>query len=225
MDDLPEGCLLTCERSKPLGTAHAIWCARKAIDGSFAVINADDFYGWEAFTAMSKLLEETKADPVKDSYCMVAYRLEKTLSQNGHVARGVCRFNDQRELEKVTEYTRIVDTREGPVDISKPDCPVKLNPSDPVSMNLWGFTPSIFGHLERAIREFIQENGNDPRAEIYIPFVVDELIRKNLATVVAVNSESDWFGVTYPEDRSFVQNQIAALIEKGVYPNPLISNN
>lgn len=128
------------------------------------------------------------------------------------------------ELKKVTKDTRIVDTNNGPVDLSVSEHPVALNYSDLVSMNLWGFTPSIFSYLEQAIRKFIRTRGKDPRAELYIPFVVDELICSNRATTIVAMSWSEWFGVTYPGDKATVQNEIYKLIQQAVYPDPLINN-
>lgn len=221
IDDLPDGCCIVGDRTKPLGTAHAIWCARHAIEGPFAVINADDFYGREAYTAMANALNALSEEDGVNPFCMVAYRLGDTLSEHGHVARGVCKVDSDNQLVKVTEHTRIILDCTGPVDVSNPDEPVYLSKEDLVSMNFWGFGPGIFSKLEKAIREFVMSDGENPSSEIYIPFVVDELIRKNLARVDVLRAGSNWFGVTYPEDKSRVQHEIHKLIEAGTYPDPL----
>ena len=223
VDDLPEGCQAIPGRTKPLGTGHAIWCARHAIDGPFAVVNADDFYGREAFRKMPHPLSLLSSSKTPVELGMVAYRLDKTLSEHGHVSRGICRLSETGELRSVSEHTRIVKSPMGPIDLSQPGYPVQLRNDDPVSMNLWGFTTAIFLHLEAAIRVFIKESGSDSSAELFIPFVVDSLIRSGQARVKVLHSESVWFGVTYPDDKAVVQAGIAGLIERGTYPHPLIS--
>lgn len=217
LDDLPRGATLSCDREKPLGTGHAIWCARSQVNGPFAVINADDFYGREALETMCGALSELKSS-ARDTFCMVAYRLENTLSENGHVSRGICRLSDEGKLERVTEHTKIVKTEKGPMDMVGE---VALCNDDLVSMNLWGFTDEVFDYLEVAVFDFIEKFGHQPKSELYIPFVIDELIQKNTVSVNVLQTDSSWFGVTYPEDKPLVREGIRGLIRSEVYPDPL----
>ncbi|MDO4722943.1 nucleotidyltransferase family protein [Porphyromonas circumdentaria] len=210
----------TCppEREKPWGTNHAVLMAKEEVREPFCVINADDFYGREAFVAMAKALQEVEPTS-KDNYFMVAYSLGNTLSESGTVSRGVCSVNSEGCLEKVEEQTALIrkDADTCWDEKSKLTFPIET----PVSMNFWGFTPDYFTYSEEAFKEFLSEYINEPKKEFYIPFMVDLLIHKKGAKVHLLTSEAQWFGVTYPEDREAVVARLKSFVEKGKYPSPL----
>ena len=214
LNDLPEPYKVPEGRTKPWGTAHATRSARSIVKEPFAVINADDFYGRDAFAKLGAFLSEAK--PMQ--FAMVGYKLELTLSENGSVARGVCKVAEDGALESVTEMTKLVragDTAENQEDSANP---VKVPLDARVSMNLWGFSPELFDELERRFPEWLAENGAKEKSEWYIPFVVDELIREGKATCKVLPTESSWFGVTYREDKPFVMAEIKKLVDAGEYP-------
>jgi NDP-sugar pyrophosphorylase family protein len=221
LNDIPEGLSFSNEREKPWGTAHAIWAARNVINEPFAAINADDFYGRDAFDTMSQFLKSPKAAG-KNYYSMCGYMLENTLSEHGSVSRGICQTDDRGLLISIAENTHIQTNANGIiVNTSKDGKVTELNAKDTVSMNFWGFTPDIFSYIEEQFREFIKNNGNDSKAEIYIPFVVDELIQKKLARTEVLKSNAKWFGVTYAEDKIKASENIRSLIRSGLYPDNL----
>jgi dTDP-glucose pyrophosphorylase len=203
-------------RVKPWGTAHALLCAEDKIDAPFAIINADDFYGREAFAALGQYL----ASPDLRDACIVPYALSKTLSPRGTVTRGVCEI-EGGYLKSVDELTAIA--REG--DRIFNTVPTgerrELSPDTPVSMNCWGFPPSIFPDLRRYFENFLQSAGNQPRAECYLPLAADWFIKAGLLKFKVLNADSAWFGVTYKEDRESAVNHIAGLVKQGVYPASL----
>ena len=214
--DLPSPYAVPEGRVKPWGTAHATRAARTAVKGSFAVINADDFYGRDAFARMGKFLSGTRDDG-KMHFAMVGYRLELTLSENGSVARGVCRVKDGM-LDGVTEMTKLV--KDGAAAVNEADG-TRVPLDARVSMNLWGFSAGLFGELERKFPEWLEENAGKEKSEWYIPFVVDELVKEGRADCAVLPTESRWFGVTYREDKPFVVGEIAKLVEEGEYPKRL----
>ena len=219
LNDLPEPYKVPEGRTKPWGTAHATRSARSIVKEPFAVINADDFYGRDAFAKLGAFLSEAK--PMQ--FAMVGYKLELTLSENGSVARGVCKVAEDGALESVTEMTKLVragDTAENQED---PANPVKVPLDARVSMNLWGFSPELFDELERRFPEWLAETGAKEKSEWYIPFVVDELIREGKATCKVLPTESSWFGVTYREDKPFVMAEIKKLVDAGEYPANLLA--
>ncbi len=216
---VPEGAVYNLERVKPWGTAHAVLMAADAIKEPFGVINGDDFYGADAFKQMAMYLSQQAND--SKNYCMVGYELARTLSDYGFVARGVCVTDEQGMLTDVTECTQI--KRIGSVicykdaqDVNQP-----LPDNQIVSMNCWGFTPAFFGDLKVAFAEFIRKNGDNLKAEIYIPSVLSDLIKQREAAVKVLSSDAEWFGVTYKEDRSFVVDRLKKLTVEGIYPTPL----
>ena len=216
---VPEGATYNPERTKPWGTAHAILMADGVINEPFSVINGDDFYGADAFKQMVTYLTQQKNDST--DYCMVGYRLDRTLSDYGFVSRGVCQTNDENMLLKVTECTQIkridsVICYKDAQDISQ-----TLPGDQIVSMNCWGFTPTYFRYLKIAFDKFISKHGNDLKSEFYIPAVLSELIDEKKATIKVLSSAAEWFGVTYKEDRSFVVERLKKLTEEGKYPSPL----
>lgn len=221
LDCLPEGFHCPAERTKPWGTAHAILMAKDCIDGFFAVINGDDFYGCHAFQTLADYLNSLSLERDSDMYSMVAYRLSNTLSENGSVSRGVCQA-DGGYLTKVQEFTKIARTKDGGIVNANEDGTVAaLAPDTLVSMNFWGFHPSLFGHIDRIFREFLKENIDKPKSECYIPSVVDELIRSQKARVKVLTTDAKWFGITYQEDSDGVKSSLLKLHRDGVYPEKL----
>lgn len=217
INDLPAPYKVPEGRTKPWGTAHATRAARKVVHEPFAVINADDFYGRDAFAKLGAFLAEAK--PMH--FAMVGYKLALTLSENGSVARGICDVAADGSLKSVTEMTKIVRTADGAENREDPEHPVKLTARELVSMNLWGFTPELFDALEARFPAWLADNGTKEKSEWYIPFVVDELIHEGKADCKVLPTESSWFGVTYREDKPFVMAEIKKLVDSGEYPSKL----
>lgn len=217
INDLPEGYTCPTDRTKPWGTNHAVLMGKKAIREPFAVINADDFYGRNAFEVIAK--ELSREHDRKGDYCMVGFRVGNTMTENGSVARGVCSTSEQGELTGVVERTAISynDNKEI-VFNDENGVEQKLQPNTPVSMNLWGFTPDYFEYSEREFRKFLDKDINTPKAEFFIPLCIDTLIHNGEATVKVLDTDSKWFGVTYAADRPDVVTKLAALHDAGVYP-------
>lgn len=221
LEPLPGGRRPPAEREKPWGTGHAVLAARDHIEAPFAVINADDFYGRRSFESMHRFLEAR--DPEAGEYGMVGFRLRNTLSPHGAVARGVCDVGTDGYLREVVERTRI-EERGGVIGFENGDSGFQPLPGDSiVSMNLWGFTPAIFPELESGFRTFLREKGDDPRAEFYLPSVVDRLVRSGRATVKVLPSEARWFGVTYREDHAAAVREVRERVRAGEYPERLWS--
>ena len=212
---VPEG------RTKPWGTAHAIRAARHAVHEPFAAINADDFYGRDAFARLATFLSGVDAAARPLRFAMVGYKLDLTLSDHGSVARGICQVTPEGKLAGVTEMTKLVRTPEGAENQEDPAAPVKLTGTERVSMNLWGFTPALFDALEERFPAWLARRGAEEKSEWYIPFVVDEMIHEGAASVEVLPTESAWFGVTYREDKPFVTDAIRALVDAGEYPASL----
>ncbi|KGN98343.1 nucleotidyltransferase [Porphyromonas gingivicanis] len=212
----------TCplEREKPWGTNHAVLMAKEVVHEPFCVINADDFYGREAFIAMSEALRKI-TPATKGDYFMVAYALGNTLSESGTVSRGVCSVDEEGCLKKIEEQTALSrhdDT------LCRDEKSGKTFPlQTPVSMNFWGFTPDYFIYSEEAFKEFLKENINEPKKEFYIPFMVDTLIREQKAKIHLLASDAQWFGVTYPADKAAVVARLKNFVEEGKYPSPLFT--
>lgn len=218
IDKLPEGYSLPEDREKPWGTGHAVLVAKDIINEPFAVINADDFYGAEAYLVISKYLKESITD---QRYAMVGYNLNRTLSDFGTVSRGICITDNNNLLTKITETHKIKQEDQHISCESEDNLPTKLNGSETVSMNFWGFHPSIFKNIENQFINFLKTNINQPKSEFYIPFVVFEMIKNAQISVKVLSANSPWFGVTYKEDKPYVVQQIQDLTNKGVYPNQL----
>ena len=219
-DKLPEGYTCPADRTKPWGTNHALLMGKDVIKEPFAVINADDFYGRDAFRVIAEELQ--KPHDHKGDYCMVGFRVGNTMTENGSVARGVCTTSDGK-LTGVVERTaisyapdgRIVFTDENGVEQT-------LDPMTPVSMNLWGFTPDYFDYSEREFRRFLDKDLNTPKAEFFIPLCIDTLINNGEATVKVLDTDSRWFGVTYAADRPGVVAKFAELHNNGTYPKKVL---
>ncbi len=206
---LPEDYECPEDRVKPWGTGHAILCCKDVINEPFAVINADDFYGKTAFKKIYDYLKEQT-----ENYCMVGFRLANTLTENGYVSRGVCE-EEGGFLTNITERTKIVDCKYTEDDVNW----IELSPDTIVSMNMWGFTPDIFGYLEREFDKFLAEKLTAPKSEFYLPSVVDTLIKSGEKKAKVLASEDKWYGVTYKEDKDAVVAAIGQKIDNGEYPN------
>ncbi len=223
LNDVPEGFEIPEGRVKPWGTAHAIYSCRDVIDAPFAVINADDYYGVEAFKVIYDYLV-SHSDDEKYRYAMVGYRLGNTLTEFGSVARGVCVTSEDGYLLGVDEKTNIIKTETGAAfSEDGGETYTEISPDTPVSMNMWGFYPSIIKEFGIALDDFFANKValNPLKSECFIPIEVDNLLKKDKATVKVLSSKDKWFGVTYKEDKPFVQASVKALKEKGVYPEKL----
>ncbi len=220
LDKLPAGFTCPEGRVKPWGTNHAVLMGKDVIKEPFAVINADDFYGRDSFAVLGKFLSELPAG-AENRYCMVGFRVGNTLSESGTVARGICSTDDKGCLSTVVERTEIMRVN-GPVCYKDEEGNwVSIADNTPVSMNMWGFTPDYFRYSEEFFIDFLKANQDKPKAEYFIPLVVNKLITENIATVKVLDTESVWFGVTYAADRQGVVDKINALIAKGEYPAKL----
>jgi len=217
VDMLPEGYTCPEGRTRPWGTNHAVMMGRTAIKEPFAVINSDDFYGRDAFETMARQLDNMAGQTGK--YCMVAFKVGNTMTVNGEVSRGVCTVNEDGKLKKIVERRRIGYAEDGSVRfMDEHETWHGLDPSTPVSMNLWGFTPDYFGYSEREFCRFLDKYIDKEGKEFFIPSVVDKLIGNGEATVDVLTTESSWFGVTYSNDRDGVCRKLADLHERGEYP-------
>jgi len=211
LNDLPDEFTCPEEREKPWGTGHAILSARDVINEPFVAINGDDFYGRESFKVVADYYRKGA-----NSFSMVAFKLDKTLSSFGGVTRGLCTVNDEK-LNTVIETADLEKTDYG-VSSNRD---IELDGSEPVSMNVWGFTPILFKYLEEKFVEFLSENGTEMKSEYLIPSVVNELIQSGQETVHVLRSGATWFGVTYKEDKPYVEGEIEKLVNKGEYPGKL----
>ncbi len=223
LNNLPEGYSVPEGRVKPWGTGHAILSCLDEVDGPFAVINADDYYGSHAFQMAYDFLSQNE-DGDTYSYMMVGYKLENTLTDNGHVARGVCVTDEEGHLIKINERTHI-EKREGGAAYTEDDGKtwVEIPEGSTVSMNMWGFSASILKELKDRFAKFLDENleGNPLKCEYFLPFVVDELLTEKKATVKVLKSIDKWYGVTYKEDKPVVVAAIQKLKDEGLYPQKL----
>ena len=223
LDKIPDGYQVPEGRVKPWGTGHAVLCCSALIDGPFAVINADDYYGKEAFHMIYDQLSSVE-DTDRYQYTMVGYKLYNTLTENGYVARGVCRTDEKSRLVDIHERTRI-EKHGSQAEYTEDDGATwtELPESTIVSMNMWGFTKSILGELENRFGAFLDKNlsVNPMKCEYFLPFVVDELLKADLAEVTVLKSVDRWYGVTYKEDKETVVKAIKDLKDKGLYPEKL----
>ena len=219
LDDLPAGFTVPEGRSKPWGTSHAIRAARDLINGPFAVINADDFYGRDSYERAASFLQNNHAADVKEHYAMVGYQLENTLSDHGDVNRGICRTDDSGFLSGVEEVVKIQREADGVVMGNYLDGTRREVPAGSiVSMNFWAFSHAFMHHIEDHFTRFLKDHGTEEKSECYIPTVVDEFIHNGQADCAVLPTTSAWFGVTYPDDKPHVVANIRALIDAGEYP-------
>ena len=218
LDAIPEGLSYSSERVKPWGTGHAMLVAAHNVHEPFIVINADDFYGAGSYKIAIEFLKNN-ANPFE--YGLIGYRLKNTLSDFGSVSRGICQVDEQDYLKSIVEHTKIMKRDSKIISVQDEGTEIELTGDETVSMNMFAFNPSIFDFLDRDFREFIRNNYDNPKAEFYIPTVVDNLINSGEAKVKVKRSDETWFGLTYSEDKELVEKRIASLIEKGVYPDKL----
>jgi UTP-glucose-1-phosphate uridylyltransferase len=215
---LPAGFKVPADRAKPWGTGHAILVCEDAVKGPFGVTNADDFYGRASFGVLAEFLRQTSGDNLL--YGMVGFVLRNTLSEHGPVARGVCRMDNSGNLETVTECTKIARTAEG-ITCDKEG--LKLSGDEQVSLNMWGFKPSVFSFLRTEFGRFLGKSGKDLKAEFFVPDAIATLIGRREIAVKVVGAQGTWFGITHPGDRQAVVGRIRRLVESGEYPANLLS--
>lgn len=209
------------ERLKPWGTAHAVLAAKNNINEPFCVINADDFYGYDSFKKMADFLTNDVSD---ENFALMGYQVDNTLSDYGSVSRGVCQVDEEGNMTTVTERTKVyfkTINGEKKVFYEEDGIEYELPNNSRVSMNFWGFTPAVFKDSEELLHKFVEENHQDPKAEFFIPLVADELIKEKKVSFKVIPTASQWFGVTYLEDKPIVQESISNLLKKGIYPEQL----
>lgn len=218
LDMLPKGFLLPEGREKPWGTAHAILVAKDAVKEPFCALNADDFYGKNAYKVMADFLTSSTNH---SEYAMVGYQLKNTLSDHGSVSRGICEVDADNNLQKIVETTKIFKKGEVAYSVEEDGSEKPLTGDENASMNIWGFKPSIFPTLEKRFVDFLKTEISKPKSEMYIPSVVFDMISDGDASVKVLEADSPWFGVTYKEDKPLVVGKIRSLIDAGEYPEKL----
>lgn len=210
------------ERTKPWGTAHAVMSAKEHVNEPFCVINADDFYGKDAFEKMAAFLQNEVSD---DNMALMGFKVGNTMSDYGYVSRGVCDVDERGNMVSVTERTNIYYVTDGDgnrkIVYEEEGKQHDLDPDTRVSMNFWGFTPHIFEVAQDMFVEFVEQNGDNPKSEFFIPSVPDYLVKANKASFRVIPTSSKWFGVTYKEDKPVVEESISNLVKEGIYPNKL----
>jgi dTDP-glucose pyrophosphorylase len=219
LDAALDGFALPPERKKPWGTGHATLLGKDFINEPFAVINADDYYGIDSFKLMAEFLCGSELSVT--NYAMVGYILRNTLSEYGSVARGVCYCDDKQCLSDIFERLGVEKYGNGARYFDEDSTEHSLTGDEVVSMNLWGFHQSVFGHISAKFKDFLKEHGNDPKAELYIPVVIDQLVKSGKVKVKVLPTHDTWFGVTYRQDRDIAEQCIRKLIDKGLYPEKL----
>lgn len=216
LDNIPSNFDIPAERDRPWGTAHAIWVARPVIDGPFAVINADDYYGPESYKTLYEFLTTPRTP---EEYGVVGYKLDNTLSEHGTVNRGVCGADEEGYLKNVVECKQIARDEAGQINYPAEDgSKIILSAETPVSMNMWGFYPSYFDFFEEQFEIFLREHGLEAKSEYYIPTLVDHLIHTGKRKTKILHSNAEWFGVTYKEDKDFVSDRLRILLQEKAYP-------
>ena len=222
LDNVPDQYSYNPDRTKPWGTAHAVWVAKDVIQGPFAVINADDFYGRDAYRI---LFDYLNSEDSAQNYALVGYQLEKTLSDHGTVNRGVCATHDDNTLDTIVETLKIGYDDNRKIFYNNDDAQkMFLSGDTPVSMNMWAFYPDYFDHCEVLFSKFLKSRGQEMKSEFFIPLLVDHLIKSGTKKVDVLDCTEEWFGVTYKEDKPFVMERLSTLIAKGVYPERLWPN-
>ncbi|MBP8959048.1 MAG: NTP transferase domain-containing protein [Bacteroidales bacterium] len=218
LDVLPEGALISPDRKKPWGTSHAILVTEPVIKEPFGVINSDDFYGPESFRILYDFLVKNK-DPY--CYCIIGFRLGNTLSDHGHVNRGICSVDSTGRLLNIVEMRQIEKTENGAVAPGKEGDKIYFTGDEIVSMNLWGFKPTCYKFLAEEFGNFIRKHGMDPKAELDIPTSIDRFVKSGQIIIQVLMSNEQWFGVTYREDKPYVVENIHKMVEQGIYPSSL----
>jgi NDP-sugar pyrophosphorylase family protein len=209
---------IPADRTKPWGTAHAVLCCKNQVNESFAVINADDFYGRDAFV---KAYEFLKHECAADKYCIVGYELKRTLSENGSVSRGVCEVDANGNLVSIAERTKIYRNENGKITYEDETGTHEVSEDSNVSMNFWGFHPSVFEITEELFKDFLATDISNPKSEFFIPIVADEFSKSGKGTIKVIATSAQWFGVTYKEDAPSVQASVTKLVDQQEYPNNL----
>jgi NDP-sugar pyrophosphorylase family protein len=220
LSDIPSGYKVPEDRKKPWGTGHAVLAAKSLVTESFAVINGDDFYGIDAYRDAFRFLFSLNEREF-NQYCLLGYELEKTLSKHGLVSRGVCKLDVNDYLTELTERTKIGYRDNGIGYIGDNQVVHYLEPDTMVSMNMFGFTPTIFDYLEEYFEEFIEQNFENPKAEFYLPYVINRIIQGGYGKVKVLRTNAEWFGVTYKEDKPVVMEKLEHLAKVGSYPRNL----
>lgn len=218
LDYLPEGFTVPEGRVKPWGTNHATIMAAGVVHEPFAVINADDFYGRDSFAKVGEFLRGVAGR--ENHYCMVGYRIDRTLSENGTVSRGVCEVGPDGKLLSIVERTAISE-QDGVIAYEEDGVRHPLAAGTPVSMNIFGFTPDYFAYSEEYFKTFLNESAGNLKAEFFLPLMVNKLVSDGTAQMDVLPTDSQWFGVTYKEDRPMVVARIRALVDEGIYPESL----
>lgn len=214
IEDIPTGIEITKERKKPWGTAHAVWTARHVIKTPFVIINADDYYGQEAFEGAANFIQKQKSN---DVFALVGYQLKDTLSDFGSVSRGVCTVKNNI-LNSIVERTKISKNN---AVITDQDSGLTLDENATVSMNFWICTPKIFDYTGPYFKTFLSNAENHEKNEIYLPFVAQEMMQNGHISVEVIKAKSQWFGVTYYEDKTLAVSTLATLVKEKKYPSPL----
>ncbi len=222
INDLPDGFSVPEDRKKPWGTAHALLSTRGIVDDNFATINADDFYGYEAFAEMASRLREADSTAIPMPICFAAYRLANTLTDNGTVSRGICELGENGELISITERTKIRPLGDD-AEYEEDGAWTHLSGDAAASMNFFGFTPAFFPVAADGFKRFLSEMKNPEKDEFYLPLAVTWAQNASLATVTACPTKAKWYGVTYAADKEYVKESIRALIDRGVYAEDLWS--
>lgn len=218
LEDVPAGIEVHPERQKPWGTGHAMLAAQHKINEPFAVINGDDFYGSNAFAVMANFLSACNPDEIA-MQSMVGYVLNNTLSEFGHVSRGICSTDENHLLTTVTERTKIQRSGEKIIFVDDNEEELVLQGNEIVSMNFWGFTPALLPEFYRQFEEFMKTNGRELKSEFYIPLAINNLIQDKIISVKVLESAAKWFGVTYQDDKPLVISKLRELTATGVYPD------
>lgn len=221
LDMLPAGFSVPADRTKPWGTGHAVWVAASEIEGPFAVINGDDFYGYQSFKLVADFLQNSTDDT---EYGLVGFKVENTLSEHGAVSRGVCEFSEDDALTSLTEQTHIIRTEAGIAVQNPGEEAFLLQENEVVSMNLMAFKPSVFPYFEAGFKNFLTNNSGNLKAEFYLPAVVNAVVQSGNGRVKVLHTPEKWFGVTYPDDKDNTIARLKHLIETKVYPANLWSN-
>jgi len=217
IENVPDFNKIHPEREKPWGTGHAVLMAKDIINEPFVIINADDFYGRGAFETLANYIENSNID---NEYSMVGYKIHKTLSDFGTVSRGVCEIDENNNLLEINERTKILKT-DDKIHYFEGDDKFELHPENPVSMNCFVVKPNFFEFLENDFNDFFNERSNELKSEFYFPFVISDALKNNKISVKVLKTDSDWFGVTYSEEKEIVSNKIKKLVENGIYPKKL----
>lgn len=219
LTNLPDGYKPAPEREKPWGTNHAVLMGKDVVKEPFCVINADDFYGRESFKVICQFLNSVEGKT--NQYAMVGFRVQNTLSESGSVARGICQLDSEGYLTDVVERTHIEKLPDGIKYKDENGEWHNIAENTPVSMNIWAFTPDYFQHSESYFKTFLDEHGQELKSEYFIPLMVNHLIKEKTSTVKVLDTDSQWFGVTYKEDKPLVIAKINQLVENNIYPKNL----